>query len=224
MRSLAILANFCGRAYPPTPTRVVVKAAKVYTLTGAARTGGRADQGRQDRRSSRIDRPAERGERNRSRQRRPDPRPDRRLFVDRARGRGGRIDPRNHAEFQSARLRRLVVARFPPGPGRRHDDDRDSIQARTTSLRDLSCVVKTAGEPSKRVVAPDHSLVITLASDPASGNSARGRPDSIYNRQPTNRMGVVWMLRSELGRARTVDDKSTAVIRALSKVNDQSSA
>jgi imidazolonepropionase-like amidohydrolase len=78
----------------------------------------------------------------------------------------------------------------------------------------LSCVVKTAGDAKNRVVSGDHSLVITLGSDPAAGNSARGRPDSIYNRQPTNRMGVVWMLRSELGRARSVDDKTTAVIRA----------
>jgi imidazolonepropionase-like amidohydrolase len=78
----------------------------------------------------------------------------------------------------------------------------------------LSCVVKTAGDVKNRVVSGDHSLIITLATDPASGNSARSRPDSIYTRQPTNRMGVVWMLRSELARARTVDDKSTAVIRA----------
>src|SRR5262249_9778022 len=45
-------------------------------------------------------------------------------------------------------------------------------------------------------------LVVTLASDPASGNGSRSRPDSIYNRQPTNRMGVVWILRQEFGRAK----------------------
>jgi imidazolonepropionase-like amidohydrolase len=65
----------------------------------------------------------------------------------------------------------------------------------------LSCVVKTAGDTKKRVVATENSLVITLASDPASGNGSRSRPDSIYNRQPTNRMGVVWILRQEFGRA-----------------------
>src|SRR5205814_4720108 len=56
-------------------------------------------------------------------------------------------------------------------------------------------------EPGKRVVRRDHALVITLASDPSNRNSARNRPDSIYNRQPTNRMGVVWMLRSEFAKA-----------------------
>jgi len=58
----------------------------------------------------------------------------------------------------------------------------------------LSCVVKTSGE--QQVLKRENALVITMASDPASGNSSRGRPDSIYVRQPTNRMGVVWLLRS----------------------------
>src|SRR5262249_2780707 len=62
----------------------------------------------------------------------------------------------------------------------------------------------------------DHALVISAASDPASGNAARNRPDSIYNRQPTNRMGVIWMLRSELAKARgtpspgNVDERGAA--------------
>ncbi len=66
----------------------------------------------------------------------------------------------------------------------------------------LSVVVKTAGDRKSRVVKADHSLVITLASDPGNGNNSRNRPDSIYNRQPTNRMGVVWILRQEFGRAK----------------------
>ena len=66
----------------------------------------------------------------------------------------------------------------------------------------LSSVVKTAGDRSKRVVKADHALVITMASDPANGNNSRNRPDSIYNRQPTNRMGVVWILRYEFGKAK----------------------
>jgi imidazolonepropionase-like amidohydrolase len=65
-----------------------------------------------------------------------------------------------------------------------------------------SCIVKTAGDPARRIIRKDHALVITAASDPSNGNQARNRPDSIYNRQPTNRMGVIWMLRSELGRAK----------------------
>src|SRR5262249_41604124 len=63
----------------------------------------------------------------------------------------------------------------------------------------LGCAVKTAG--TRRVLQEETGLVITMASDPASGNSARQRPDSIYVRQPTNRMGVVWMLRSTFDKA-----------------------
>ena len=70
----------------------------------------------------------------------------------------------------------------------------------------LSAVVKTAGDCKSRVVKSDHSLVITLASDPGNGNNSRARPDSIYNRQPTNRMGVVWILREEFARAKAEPD------------------
>jgi imidazolonepropionase-like amidohydrolase len=77
----------------------------------------------------------------------------------------------------------------------------------------LASVVKTAGEPAQRVVRKDHALVITLAMDPSNRNGARNRPDSIYNRQPTNRMGVVWMLRSEFGRARQSAGKDAAALR-----------
>jgi imidazolonepropionase-like amidohydrolase len=78
----------------------------------------------------------------------------------------------------------------------------------------LSCIVKTAGERAIRIVKTDHALVLTLATDPASGNSSRNRPDSIYTRQPTNRMGVVWILRSEFGRAKSGSSaKEQAVLR-----------
>ncbi|HLJ92753.1 MAG TPA: amidohydrolase family protein [Gemmataceae bacterium] len=63
----------------------------------------------------------------------------------------------------------------------------------------LSCAVKTAGP--QRVLQKETGLVITMASDPATGNTSRGRPDSIYVRQPTNRMGVVWLLRSTFDKA-----------------------
>lgn len=69
----------------------------------------------------------------------------------------------------------------------------------------LSCVVKTAGAAQQRVLKKEHALMITSASDPASGNSARNRPDSIYARQPTNRMGVTWILRSEFSRNQPSD-------------------
>ncbi len=78
----------------------------------------------------------------------------------------------------------------------------------------LSCVVKTAGERPRCIVKPDHALVLTLASDPSGGNNARNRPDSIYNRQPTNRMGVVWMLRNEFAQAkRGSRTKDSALLR-----------
>jgi imidazolonepropionase-like amidohydrolase len=68
-----------------------------------------------------------------------------------------------------------------------------------------SCIVKTTG----RMVKPDHALVITAATDPAAGNAARNRPDTLYTRQPTNRMGVIWILRSEFGRAKAGGANST---------------
>lgn len=58
------------------------------------------------------------------------------------------------------------------------------------------CIAKTIGDPEKRVIVRQSGLLISVCSDPASGNAARSRPDSIYVRQPTNRMGVIWMLRS----------------------------
>jgi hypothetical protein len=45
--------------------------------------------------------------------------------------------------------------------------------------------------------------VLAVCSDPVNGNSSRGRPDSIYNRQPTNRMGVIWILRSQMQKAQS---------------------
>jgi imidazolonepropionase-like amidohydrolase len=77
----------------------------------------------------------------------------------------------------------------------------------------LSSVVKTGGDPAQRVLKKDNALVIAMSADPAARNSARNRPDSIYNRQPTNRMGVVWILRAELARAKSSTTRDTAVIR-----------
>ncbi len=77
----------------------------------------------------------------------------------------------------------------------------------------LSSVIKTEGDRKKRVVKSDHALVITMASDPAAGNVSRNRPDSIYNRQPTNRMGVVWILRYEFGRAKSSAEGAIPVLK-----------
>lgn len=75
----------------------------------------------------------------------------------------------------------------------------------------LACTVKTTG--AHRVVDKETGLVITMASDPANGNQSRQRPDSIYVRQPTNRMGVVWMLRNSFHRASGTDDPELAIVR-----------
>lgn len=90
----------------------------------------------------------------------------------------------------------------------------------------ISTAVKTAGRGSggihaERIVCERTGLMISVCSDPASGNTSRSRPDSIYVRQPTNRMGVVWMLRSTFHKARTADAASvesqlTTVQEALS--------
>jgi imidazolonepropionase-like amidohydrolase len=61
---------------------------------------------------------------------------------------------------------------------------------------------KTAGEPNGgRAFARNLGLVANLGTAPGAGNRARSRPDSIYVRQPTNRMGVVWMMRATFRKA-----------------------
>ncbi len=90
---------------------------------------------------------------------------------------------------------------------------REALSQGTTSLAispgtenvvsGLSCVVKTAGRSAEsRRVGESTALLISLCSDPTRRNSSRARPDSIYVRQPTNRMGVVWMLRSTFDQVR----------------------
>jgi len=64
-----------------------------------------------------------------------------------------------------------------------------------------AAVVKTASTGGDRVLQKSSGMFIALCRDPASGNRSRSRPDSIYVRQPTNRMGVVWMLRNSFHKA-----------------------
>jgi imidazolonepropionase-like amidohydrolase len=66
----------------------------------------------------------------------------------------------------------------------------------------LGCVVKTAADATDRIVSPDAAFVITVGSDPANRNQSRVRPDSIYVRTPTNRMGVVTQLRATFAATR----------------------
>ncbi|MEM8669995.1 MAG: amidohydrolase family protein [Planctomycetota bacterium] len=71
-----------------------------------------------------------------------------------------------------------------------------------------TCIVKTAGGDD-RVLASRKGVALSMCSDPAGRNRSRTRPDSIYVRQPTNRMGVVWIMRNQLGRAQRVSEEAT---------------
>ncbi len=95
------------------------------------------------------------------------------------------------------------------------------IPATESVFSGLACIVKTAGEPTQRTIASSGSAVIAVSSDPTSRNRARSRPDGIYMRQPTNRMGVVWIVRSSLTRIRNggtvdgADPTSTALLKEI---------
>lgn len=79
----------------------------------------------------------------------------------------------------------------------------------------LASVAKTAGDQSERMLVERTGLAISMCSDPASGNRSRSRPDSIYIRQPTNRMGVVWMLRATFHASQTKKNSSPVINEAL---------
>jgi len=82
-----------------------------------------------------------------------------------------------------------------------------------------SCVAKVAGEKQQRVLNGHLGSVLAVCSDPVNGNSSRSRPESIYVRQPTNRMGVVWIIRSELHKvANEGRDDTSASSVALRKI------
>ncbi len=112
------------------------------------------------------------------------------------------------------------------------DFDR-AVETGTTTLHILpgsdnvfaggSCVVKVAGDGPERIVAEHQGSVLSVCSDPVSGNNSRSRPDSIYIRQPTNRMGVVWIIRNKLHGAAASHNEdsaepSTAATVALKKI------
>lgn len=79
----------------------------------------------------------------------------------------------------------------------------------------LASIAKTAGSMELRMVSDRTGLAISMCSDPASGNRSRSRPDSIYMRQPTNRMGVVWMLRATFHASQTGKNESAVLKEAL---------
>jgi imidazolonepropionase-like amidohydrolase len=65
-----------------------------------------------------------------------------------------------------------------------------------------SGLVKTAGPTGPQLWQRQVAGFMAICSDPTARNRSRGRPDSIYMRQPTNRMGVVWIVRAQLDKAR----------------------
>lgn len=83
----------------------------------------------------------------------------------------------------------------------------------------FACVIKTGGESN--VIDDAKGIVIAVCSDPTSRNRSRSRPDSIYVRQPTNRMGVVWIIRSTLhqvmngGKISGADPKSKEILSSI---------
>ena len=79
-------------------------------------------------------------------------------------------------------------------------------------LSGIAALIKT-GEQQARVLDPDGPLLASMCSDPARGNRARSRPDSIFVRQPTNRMGVVWIMRSTFDKAtRAIESDSPLAV------------
>ncbi|MDP1563980.1 MAG: amidohydrolase family protein [Pirellulaceae bacterium] len=54
-------------------------------------------------------------------------------------------------------------------------------------------------------------LFLSMCNDPTGRNSSRSRPETLYVRQPTNRMGVVWILRSRLHAAQQTDTEPSSV-------------
>jgi imidazolonepropionase-like amidohydrolase len=94
----------------------------------------------------------------------------------------------NSRDFREAMDEGITTAHLLPGT--------QSVIAGCSSIVKVSGGGNDGQKPS--VLMEKHGLTIALSSDPTSRNQARGRPDSIFMRQPTNRMGVVWILRSAL--------------------------
>lgn len=86
----------------------------------------------------------------------------------------------------------------------------------------FACLVKTAGDSTAaRVLNREQGVVLAMSSDPTSRNRSRTRPDSIFVRQPTNRMGVVWIIRNALHQAnqgeaaKRLDPRSREVLAGM---------
>ena len=143
----------------------------------------------------------------------------------------GLIDAYSQAGLDQAAERTREVTPDLQTAGMLNFRDRDFVEAvssGTTTLHvapgtdnvfaGISCAVKTAGDAKTRVFADKTGLMISACDDPRRGNGSRSRPDSIYIRQPTNRMGVVWLMRSTLHAASTGGEgKGMDILRAAIK-------
>ncbi|MCU0710728.1 MAG: amidohydrolase family protein [Pirellula sp.] len=94
----------------------------------------------------------------------------------------------NSRDFKEAIDEGITTAHLLPGT--------QSVIAGCSSIIKISGGGHSQDKPT--VLTEKHGLTIALSSDPTSRNQARGRPDTIFMRQPTNRMGVVWILRSAM--------------------------
>ncbi len=71
----------------------------------------------------------------------------------------------------------------------------------------FSGLLKTGGA-TPAWLERESGLFLSMCNDPTGRNSSRSRPESLYVRQPTNRMGVVWILRSRLHAAQNATQKA----------------
>ena len=74
-------------------------------------------------------------------------------------------------------------------------------------LSGTAAIVKTM-DHGEAVLVEDGAMLAAMCSDPSSRNFSRSRPDTIYVRQPTSRMGVVWILRNTFNKAKRSTDKN----------------
>jgi len=74
-------------------------------------------------------------------------------------------------------------------------------------LGGTAAIVKTM-DHGDSILVEDGAMLAAMCNDPASRNFSRSRPDTIYVRQPTNRMGVVWILRNTFNKAKRSTDEN----------------
>ncbi len=74
-------------------------------------------------------------------------------------------------------------------------------------LGGTAAIVKTM-DHGEAVLVEDGAMIAAMCNDPASRNFSRSRPETIYVRQPTNRMGVVWILRNTFNKVKRSTDEN----------------